>query len=149
MCHEERFELNIACPLHLKMKAQEHKCVNDYCDAEQQSDWMAALPPSFLPFWAVLLPLACTPWVTLMSFPTLAKQNSADPWLFLFWDLWIWDLVALYTSEYRSSSFTLVLPPYNLVCLHKWCLSHQSHLKGNIFLKFFLFPCLLLINAFH
>lgn len=79
------------------------------------TEWLLFLPPA--PFLSCLATSsACALWVTLMSLPTLAKQNLAGPWLFLFWDLQIWGLVALCASECRSSNFTVVLPPYIFIC---------------------------------
>jgi len=54
---QERLELNIARPLRLKAKAQEHDCGAGWGGAERADCWKAALSHSSLPLRAVLLPL--------------------------------------------------------------------------------------------
>lgn len=116
MCHEKRFELNIARPLHLKMKAQEHKCVNDYCDVEQESYWMAALPPFSLlsELSCCLFSLCIVSHTDVIPHAGKAKFGRSVTLSILgFTDL---GSVALCISEYRSSSFTVVLPPHDFTC---------------------------------
>lgn len=115
MCHEKRFELNIASLLHLKMKAREHKCVNDCCYGEQESYWMAPLPPSSLPseLSFCLFRLCTVSHTDVIPHAGKAKfGRSVTLSIFGIWGFFeIWGLVALYTFEYRSSSFNVVLPP--------------------------------------
>lgn len=105
------------------MKAREHKCVNDCCYGEQESYWMAPLPPSSLPseLSFCLFRLCTVSHTDVIPHAGKAKfGRSVTLSIFGIWGFFeIWGLVALYTFEYRSSSFIVVLPPpspHDLLC---------------------------------
>lgn len=142
---QERSELNIACALHVKRRAQEQKCVNDFCDVELEGYWTAALSRSSFPSWAVWLPLQRVLWVTLMSLPALAGQNSADPRFFLFWDLQIW---VWYHCKHPNIGVTvLLLSLPRLQMAYMQLLSHS--VTPELFFPVFCLCILSLINRLH